>query len=1085
MRKEAESTKIYWLGQPHIERDGRSVRLDTRKTTALLAYLTLHDQPVSRERLAALFWPEFDQQRAPANLRHSLATLRSALPGEWLSAERDRVGVRLSDRLWVDVRRVRELISEVKSHAHGADEDCPECNAFLQEAAAEYKGEFLEGFTLPDCPEFDDWQVAERESIRSELGWALERLALAQAATSHWEQALKAARRWVSLDRLHEPAQALLIRILALSGQRSAAIRHYEAFATLLGNQLGAQPDPRTREPCDRAVSAVPGSRRRAGAFDGLLRSKLNAPQCRAAVVERGRLVDVMDRAIARGMAVISAPAGFGKSTLLSAWASRADMPTAWLSLDAADNDVHTFLLYCAAALDAAKPGLGEAAVDLLGAMPPAPAPAVMTSLVNAVSSAGTDIALVLDDYQFIQTMDIHEAVLFLVDRKPPSLRLIIATREDPPLPLARLRSHGSLGEIRADDLRFTTPEAAIFLNTSMALSLSAENVARLSKNTEGWIAGLQMAALSLQGRRDADAFIASFGGTNRYILDYLAEEVLGRQDAETQRFLLETSILGRMSAGLCEALRGRPGAQKILERLDRANLFLVALDDRRCWFRYHHLFADLLRHRLERDHPVEQINALHVRAGDWFAANGERAEAIQEYLAAKGYDRAAHMIERSYVEILSRGRLTQLLRWCREIPPDVTANRPAIGIVAAWALAWSGKKEETELLLRSVEHGMNRPGAENDLAGSRALRGDISIIRALLNDFAGSAAAAIELAQEADHLLPADHVMGRFLVCYILGRASKYQGDLESAEARFMELLRFSTDLGNIWAIAGAVFELVVLRRWMGSIEGSLALLREFESQVDLHHARGSGQLSKTFAVLGEVKREQGHVTEAVGIIENAVGVVEQWGIPVDVYTCLYYLARALRSCGRIVEAKAALEKAGLLLETSLVFASVRPGFEADQVKTWLADGDLGSAQTWARDRTADAIESPLNRHVELVSLARVRLAAATSNGELDQIIGLLREVTSDARHRCLNGLLIEALLLLARATLRRFGHEEASSAMDEAVQLACRGGFFQTLVEEGPVVADLIRAGLDAGKWADPPLKAYVERVLGAFQE
>jgi ATP/maltotriose-dependent transcriptional regulator MalT len=489
------------------------------------------------------------------------------------------------------------------------------------------------------------------------------------------------------------------------------------------------------------------------------------------------------------------------------------------------------------------------------------------------------------------------------------------------------------------------------------------------------------------------------------------------------------------------------------------------------------------LRHRLERDRPLEEINALHVRAGDWFAANGERAEAIQEYLAAKAYDHAAHLIEKSYVEILSRGRLAQLLHWCREIPQDVTVNRPAIGVVSAWALAWAGKKEEAGLLLGSVERAMNLPGAISDLAERRALQGDVSIIRALLNDFAGSASAAVELAHEADHLLPADHVMGRFLVCYILGRASKYQGDLEDAEARFMELLRFSTDLGNIWGISSAVFELVVLRRLMGSIEGNVALLEEFESQVDRHHARGSGPLSKTFAVAGEVKREQGHLAQAVGIIEDAVAAVHQWGIPIDVFTCLYYLARALRSCGKIVEAKATLEKAGMLLETSLVFASVRQSFEAEQVKTWLADGDLASAETWTRGRPVDAIESPLSRHLELVSVARVRLAAAASNGELEQALGLLQEATSDARHRRLNGLLIEALLLLAKAKLRRFGQAEALSAMDEAVQLAHRGGFFQTVIEEGPEVADLIRVGLDAGKWTDAPLHAYVERALGAF--
>ncbi len=1085
MPRRTKRVKLSWLGHPRIERDAEPVRLDTRKTTALLAYLSLSDLPVSRERLAALFWPEFDEVRAPANLRRSVATIRAALPGEWLAAERNRIGIIPSSVLWVDVRESRQLIAWVKGHSHDDADACPDCRTRLEQAADLFGGDFLEGFTLPDCPQFDDWQLAERESIRFDHGWALQRLAGAQAAAEQWEQALKTARRWVSLDRLHEPAQALLIRVLALSGQRSAALRHYDEFAGLLQSELGVKPDPRTREPCEqtptppRGAAAPPSVP--AAPFEELLRTKLDAPQLRAARVERKRLVDVMGEGIARGLAIVSAPAGFGKTTLLSHWASRAGMPVAWLSLDRGDNDLHRFLHYCAGALDAAAAGLGRSAADLLAAVPPAPAQAVITSLINAIDTAGRDIALVLDDYQFIQAMEIHEAVRFLVDRRPPLLRIVIATREDPPLPLARLRSGGALGEIRADDLRFTTSEAGRFLNSSMALSLSEENVSRLSKRTEGWIAGLQMAALSLQGRGDADAFIAAFGGTNRYILDYLAEEVFSRQDEETRGFLLETSILGRMSAGLCEAVTGRRGAQEMLDRFDRANLFLVALDERRRWFRYHHLFADLLLHRLERDRPPDEIRALRLRAGDWLGANGELAEAVQQFLSAGGFDQAAGLIEGSYVDILSRGGLGELLRWCRDIPDEVTGQRPALGVVAAWAQALAGRQEATETILMKVERTLERLGSGQDHAKTNALRGDVAIIRAFLNDLAGNASQAMELTRTAHGLLPADHLIGRSLVFLIQGRTFMYQGDLESADRSFSDFLRFGVGIDNIWAMSYSVYWLLVLRRLQGSLDGCERLMSDFETHVDRHHSRGSGTLAKTFAVAGELKREQGLLEEAVGVAGDAVRQVEGWGMPSEVCFCLYYLARAQRSLGRVEDSAATVEKAWAIQQTSTVLAAMRTALDAEQVQNWLLRGDIESAVTWADLHLRSETESPLNRHVELLSLARVRLAAAASNDEQDKALDLLEELTSTARHRGWKGLLIESLLLQARARLVRFGPREGLDAMDEAVRLAHRGGFFQTIVEAGPQATDLFQAGLDAGLWSDAPLRAYVDRLLG----
>ncbi len=1097
--------RLSWLGQPRIELGAEPVRLDTRKTTALLAYLSLADHPVSRERLAAMFWPEFDQVRAPANLRRSLAALRAALPGTWLAAERHRIGVDPSEGIWVDVWETRRLVAGVKAHTHEVEAACLACRTLLEQAAGLYGGDFLEGFTLPDCPEFDDWQLSERESIRVGQAWTLQHLALSQAETGQRDQALATARRWVALDKLHEPAQALLIRLLAHSGQRSAAARHYDGFADLLKKELGAQPDPKTREPLERAatgtegavaplpaptapvvspsrgaaapvVSPSPAASKAVGPFEGLLRTKLAAPLLRATGVTRGRLVDAMNQGTERGIAVVSAPAGFGKSTLLCQWASRAGMPVAWLSLDASDNEPHRFLLYCAAALEAAQAGLGDEAADLLAAMPPAQAPVVMTSLINAIGSRGSAIALVLDDYQLIQAKEIHEAVRLLVDRGPPLLRLVIATREDPPLALARLRSQGALAEIGADELRFTTAEAEVFLRSSMSLSLSEENVELLARRTEGWIAGLQMAALSLQGRSDAQEFIAAFGGTHRHILDYLMEEVFSRQDEETRRFLLETSILGRMSAELCEAVTNRGGAQEMLERLDRANLFLIALDERRCWFRYHHLFADFLLHRLEHDRPAGDVQALRLRAGGWLGVNGELAEAIQQYLAAEGFDEAAGLIERNYVRLFSRGGLGELLLWCLQIPDDISGQRPVLGVVSAWALALAGKQQAAEAALESAERVLERLGSA---AEGGALRGDIAIIRAFLNDLTGNTARAIELTRAAEQRIPADHVMSRGLVFYILGRAFVHQGDLESAERTFSDFRAFSVAIDNIWSLSIVVFWYLVLRRFQGSCDGCEQMIAEFEAQVDRHHARGNCSLAMAFAGVAEWKRERGLLPEASGLAEGAVRQAEEWGIPHDLCYCLYYLARAQRSMGRAREAEAALARAAAILNTSAVDAYVRVVVEAERAANWLVLGDIPSAVAWAKLRHGSGTAGPLSRHLELLAAARVRLATAASNDELDRVLRLLDDLTSSVRSHRWNGLLIDALLLAAMAKHRRFGQREALGAIDEAVRMAHAGGLFQTIVDEGPPMARLLREGLDAGMWADPALRSYVESV------
>jgi LuxR family transcriptional regulator, maltose regulon positive regulatory protein len=1065
--------RLSWLGHPGISRDGDPVRLETRKTTAILAYVSLSGRPASRERLASVFWPDFDRERAPANLRRSLASIHASLPGDWLVSERETVSIRAEAGVWVDVRRLAVILSEVRGHGHNADTACAKCLAGLEEAARLFQGEFLEGFTLPSCPEFDDWQTAQREALRADLQWTLERLARAHSALAAWEPALAAARRWLALDRLHEPAQALVVRLLGLSGQRSAAIRQYEEYAKRLKDELGQEPDEPTRALYNSILSRQEGlnvteyrdrpdaparepeePRRRnappAGAFLGLLRTRLTIPQVRNGLVHRRRLGGLIEQGVSRGLLLVSAPAGFGKSTMLSEWALHAGMPVAWFSVDAGDNDLPQFLSYLAAACAGAVEGVGQDAAQLLRAMPPAPAEVIVTSLINDIEAAGRELALVLDDYQFIRAQEIHAAVRFLVEHRPQSLRVIVATREDPPLPLARLRSQAGLGEIRAKNLRFTVPEARQFLTRAMSLSLSAAQVHALEYRTEGWIAGLQMAALSLQGREDVDDFLESFGGTHRYVLDYLAEEVFSRQSAERQRFLLETSILGRMSAGLCEAVTGQPGTQETLEQLDRANLFLVPLDDQRGWYRYHHLFADLLRHRLARERAAEVIRGLHLRAGAWFECCGEVSDAIHEYLAAGAHARAAETIERSYRDILTRGGLVQLLRWCGEIPRKVSESTPGFCVAAGWSLGWAGRGKEAEEYLDLAE---KQPLLDD------ALRGTIAISRAFIADLAGDTVRPVQLAFVAAELLPPTDFLARAIIPYIIGRSLRYQGDLANAEKSYSDYLRGARAARNIWSISGAVYEMVQVYRLQGRLRDALGLIGEFEKEADLCHACGTGPVAKTHAVKGELLREAGRLDEARTIVEEAVRQVDAWGLPSDVYVSHMYLARVLRSCGMAERARDELEKMHDLPQRALVYSSLYPAFEADRVRTLLALGDSASARALVTGPGFGKADTPVNREIEQVSAARVRIATDASREDRELTASLLERLTRQARSGCRTGPLMEILVLQAEAAFLRAAEEDAVRALEEALRLGLPEGYCRIFVEAGQPAVDLLR--------------------------
>src|SRR6266516_2195537 len=447
-----------------------------------------------------------------------------------------------------------------------------------------------------------------------------------------------------------------------------------------------------------------------------ILATKLYIPRLRPNVVPRPRLIERLNEGLHRKLTLIAAPAGFGKTTLVSAWVAGCDRQVAWLSLDAGENDPRLFLTYLVAALQTIAPTIGEGALGVLQSPQPPPSEAILTALLNEITTLPNHFVLVLNDYHVIDTKPIDMALTYLVEHLPPQIHLVIATREDPQLPLARLRARSHLTELRAADLRFAASEASAFLSQVMGLSLSAADIAALEDHTEGWIAGLQLAALSMQGHQDVPGFIRAFAGDHRYIVDYLVEEVLQRQPEPVRSFLLQTSILDRLHGPLCAAVTGQEEGNARLEALERGNFFVVPLDDKRHWYRYHHLFAEVLSAHLMAEQP-DQVSALHRRASEWYEQHGSAADAIRHALAARDFARAAGLVELA-VPAMGRSRQeTTVLGWLKALPDQLVRARPVLSVHYAGTLLVSGELEGVEARLRDAERWLDTTADMGELA--------------------------------------------------------------------------------------------------------------------------------------------------------------------------------------------------------------------------------------------------------------------------------------------------------------------------------------------------------------------------------
>ena len=688
-----------------------------------------------------------------------------------------------------------------------------------------------------------------------------------------------------------------------------------------------------------------------------ILATKLYIPPLRKNVVSRPRLIERLNEGLCRDqdfgpqLTLISAPAGFGKTTLVSEWAAGCDRRIAWLSLEEGDSDPARFLTYLVAALRTVAPGIGEGVLRLLQAaqLQPADIEALLTALLNEITTLPDNIVLVLDDYHVIDAKAIDDGVTFFIEHLPPRLRLLIATREDPPLPLARLRARDHLTELRAADLRFTPTEAAEFVHQVMGLSLSAEDIAALEDRTEGWIAGLQLAALSMQGHQDVHGFVQAFAGDHRYIVDYLVEEVLQRQPEPVRSFLLQTAILDRLNGPLCDAVTGHAGSSVRLEALERGNFFVVPLDNRRYWYRYHHLFAEVLSAHLLAEQP-DQVAALHRRASEWYEQNGLAAYAIRHALAAKDFERAADLIELALPALLRSRQDATALGWLRALPDDLFHHRPVLGAQYGFSLLGSGVIEGVEARLRDAERWLDtmtdmneRPAASPagmivvDEEEFRRLPGSIAMHRAGLALVRGDVPETVTYARRALDLAPEDDHFRQGGATALLGLAYWTSGDLEAAHRSYAEGMAHLQQAGNISDAINGTIILADMRIAQGRLHEAM---RTYERGFQLATEQGEPALAvwgtaDLHVGMSALHREQNDLRAATQDLLRSKELGEHSGLPQNRYRWRVAMARIREAEGDLDGALDLLHEAERLY-VSAFSPNVRP-IRASRIRMWL----------------------------------------------------------------------------------------------------------------------------------------------------
>jgi LuxR family transcriptional regulator, maltose regulon positive regulatory protein len=827
-----------------------------------------------------------------------------------------------------------------------------------------------------------------------------------------------------------------------------------------------------------------PGAGSGDGPPDLFLATKLYRPRPRPGLVVRARLLDLLLQAAHTALTLIAAPAGFGKTTLLAQWLTASHMPVAWLSLEPADNDPQRFLAYVIVALRSVDPQLGALSLAPLDTSQPAPVESILALLANDILARQTsDLLLVLDDYHVLTAEPIHRAMTFLLDHLPPQLHVVIATRADPPLPLARLRARGQLIELRAADLQFSLEETGAFLQTMTSAVLSSADVAAIERRTEGWIAGLQLTALSLQGRTDVDAFLASFTGSHRFVLDYLSEEVLARQSHEIQAFLLQTSILERLSGPLCEAVTGQVDSQAMLETLDRTNLFVTALDDERRWYRYHRLFADMLLSHLQHSQPA-LVPELHRRASRWYEQYGIGDQAISHALATADYERAAGLIEQHYAKIALRGQIHRVLGWITTLPEQVVRSRPLLCILCADLLMFTHQMVAAEARLQDAER-YARERAEPSQRG--LILGPATSIRAIIARCAGDFERSVSLGYEALKLIPETETHWRASAWANAAHSFLVSGDVRPASERMvLDLVDLVQPLDDLMLNLRSIALLArwkVLRGQLREAEATYAQTRQIVPDQRMLPAV-TGAASYYFG-MGDLLREWNRLDDAEQYLSAGMELVNGTITVFADELTLGYLALARLQCAkgewsaatRTVDAFEHMARQRAFVGHLVACApALKAQFE-------VARGNLALAARWADESglALDVAEPSYVRERAYLTLARVRIAQGRQHPAgpmLQEALRLLGRLLQDAESKARIGSAIEIWILQALAFSAQRDGKQALATLGRALMFAAPEGYIRLFVDEGAPMLALLRQARDHGVVPD-----YVATLFAAF--
>jgi LuxR family maltose regulon positive regulatory protein len=802
-----------------------------------------------------------------------------------------------------------------------------------------------------------------------------------------------------------------------------------------------------------------------------VLGTKLHIPVPRRELVPRPRLTGHLagTGAPLPRLLLVAAPAGFGKTTLLVQSLSAADNATsviAWLSLDEGDNDPRRFLAHLIAAVRAAIPDGVANTAALAETGGDVPVEAVLTSLVNDLDEVDGATVLVFDDYHVIDEAAVHDAVTFLLEHLPPKATIAIGTRADPPLPVPRLRARGELVEVRAADLRFTPDEADAFLNNVMGLDLRPDQVAALDVRTEGWAAGLQLAALSLRGRgTDAAAFVDAFTGSDRFILDYLVEEVLGRLDEDVRRFLLDTAVLDRMTGPLCDALTGRTDGRDRLEDLDRSNLFVVPLDDQRDWYRYHHLFVEALRARLAARHG-ERVAELHAAASRWLAANGLLADAVRHAVASGNYEHAADLVELSVADLRRRREDRTLRHWIVALPAEVVRRRPLLATAAGWSRLSHGDFEGVEAWLDAAEAALATSTPSISIAGAladaasdrdcelRSLPAMIAVYRASVAQARGDVDGTVSHARRGLALAGPDDHFPRGAAAGFVGLAAWAAGDLGTAVETFTQAVSSLRAAGMVADELGAT--IVLANMWLarGQPREARRLYDRALAAAERHPGPMLSTTGDLHVGLADVLREQGDLEAAAEHLTVARELGDRASLLENRHRWYTATAGLLQASGDLDGAVAMLDQAEQLFLPGY-FPDVRP-IAAMRARVWIVQGRLDDARTWARERGITSTDPP-SYLAEYDQLTLARLLVA--DGLAPEALTLLDRVSAAAQAADRGGSLVEARLVRALAHHARGDANAAAADLSAALSDAAPAGYCRLFLDEGQPMVELLR--------------------------